>query len=492
MSGDAAQAMADGRPRADTVLRDSALLGAVALLGFLVLQQRTLYAIDSQWFLMSVLEGDLMHPFHYAYLPWLAAWWHALAPFGVSVHGAGVVASAVGAAFGVATMHAAARRCGHDRRTAAWFAVVAAVAPGLVFYASVVELHGPHFGACSLAFLATATLARQPGVRAGIWLGLATGCGFAGHATGALLPAVVFPSALALAVERGHSWRLCVRPLLAAAVVHGTIVLGLPKLLAACGYPVGVSSTAGFFGHYAAQFAGRPWAVPMALWHEWLLPFLPWSLVALAALRQPAARPFVVALALSSAVYVLVAAVLSADRNEGGAYLLPLLWPFATIAVRVLGSRGLALGALLGIAVAVVQVRVHDTHPSDAFTAGFRAAIGDRRAFVVVGDTVEMASFFLDLDERAPIRDWIAPLRVGQFVRDQRAAAGAMLVVGWQQLVAQGVEVWVTAPGRRMLHDNDLAANGPGGTLLAQLDAAFEWMPAAAPGFDAFRLVPRR
>ena len=304
----ASRSGAAGSPvRVGSAVLDSVGIGMLALSFFLLLQQRTLYAIDSQWFLLAVAEGQLMHPFHYAYLPWVAVTWYALAPFGVSLHAAGVVASAVGAAFGLAVMHAAARLSGHDRRTAAWFVAGAIVAPGLVFYATVVELHGPHFGACSLSFLAAASMARRPTVRGGLWLGLATGCGFAGHATGALLPAVVFPSVVALAAEHGHAWRRCVRPLVAAAAVHGVIVLMLPKLLAACGYPVGVSSTVDFFGHYAAQFVGRPWAVPLACWHEWLVPFFPWSVVALFAFAKPAARPFVWALLAGSAVYVLVA-----------------------------------------------------------------------------------------------------------------------------------------------------------------------------------------
>jgi len=165
---------------------DTLWCGLGALLLYAALRQQTLYSVDAHGFLLVTLKGGIdMSPTHFSYMPLLAACRELAAVTGSSLATIATLLSAFGTAVGVAFVHAANRRLGLSRAAALWTTAFVALTPAIVFFATVVEMHGQHFGLCGATFLATAAFAERPNVRAGIWLGLATGLGYAGHATNA-------------------------------------------------------------------------------------------------------------------------------------------------------------------------------------------------------------------------------------------------------------------------------------------------------------------
>ena len=111
-----------------------------------------------------------------------------LAPFGVSPFVAGGVLSAVATAIGAGLTHAASRVLGLNRADALLVAALTACTPAVMFYASVVELHGVFYAFAALGALRASHLIATPTVANAVLLGLATALAYCFHSTGHLLP----------------------------------------------------------------------------------------------------------------------------------------------------------------------------------------------------------------------------------------------------------------------------------------------------------------
>lgn len=475
---------------------------ALALLAYVVLGQRTLYSVDAHGFLMEAERGGVgLHPHHFSYLPLLAASREIGRAVGVPLHTAAVWLSAIGAAVGVGFVHAANVRL-LPRCQARLATTLAAATPALVFYATVVEVHGQHFGFCGAAFLATACFARAPSAGAGARLGLAMGLGYLGHATGAMLPAVLLPLAAALAHERGAGGRTLAAGLAAALAGHAAIVIGAPLLLRACGLPAGLGAAENLFAMHLRALAADPLCAADAAWRDWLVPFAPAAWVAVAAVLRPRERTPALALLAGTAVYVLATAALlvpivdgvvqPGHHTERGAYLLPLAWPIALCAARAV-PRPLPLAALglTAAALAVAGVWAHDTVPQAPFAAGLRALQGERRTFTLVGGHDEIAALLVDLPERKPDTDWQAPVLLLDLPEGAVPAALAAYDAWLRQKVAGGAELWLTHGAIETLGDPGWTKGRPGGpALLQHLRDHFTWTEQHAAGCAAFRLEP--
>ncbi len=209
------------------------LLSAATL--YLSLGQGTLYG-DGPGILLTVNGGDAFGSrTHYLHGPMLLGLWSLMGPFGVSLHQAGVVLSCMGAAVGVSCVYYASRMLFGGWRRPALIAGIVATCPATMFYATVVELHGPFLAFFGLVALAVANLALRPTMANAILLGAATGLAALAHASAHLLPVVALLLCPVLASWRGtqiqvRRWLVLIG---AQAVVHGMLVgitLGLVQL----------------------------------------------------------------------------------------------------------------------------------------------------------------------------------------------------------------------------------------------------------------------
>src|SRR5690606_32718819 len=125
--------------------------------------------------------------------------------------------------------------------------------------------------------------------------------------------------------------------------------------------------------------------LPSVLWHEWLLPFAPLSLAALAGLLRPGLRAETLALGLGLVPYLAFCVLLIVGEPECGAYLLPLALLAARITVLAWPLRAWPLFvfvALLGSGAAL-----RNDSPLAAqqhFAAAARAAAAGRPAVLLV------------------------------------------------------------------------------------------------------------
>ena len=152
---------------------DSLLVLLVALPVYLATGQRTLYGVDGWRLLRRAATDDVRSEMHLLYKPMAVAAKQIGALLDVPMLESVVALSGVGTAVGVALVHAAARRFGLGRGDALWVAVLVGTAPGVWFYATVVERHGPFFAFVGLSAWALAWFAVRPGPWAALGFSLA-------------------------------------------------------------------------------------------------------------------------------------------------------------------------------------------------------------------------------------------------------------------------------------------------------------------------------
>lgn len=468
--------------RAPRVARDAALVFVVAFAALFALRQHTIYSVDAHSLLLTARDGLAVHKYHFAYLPllWLAGRLGALV--GATVHDAGATLSAAGVAAGIAWAHVANRRLIADRTSALAATALFATAPAVVFFGTVVEVHGPFLGCCGPAFVAIAAVAVRPSLAAGALFGLATALAYAGHATGAVLPMMALPVAAVLARERGASWRTIARCLPVATLVHGLLVVGIPLLVRAlAAHPTPFGEELGWLARSVT-----PAGLLHAAWCDWLRPFLPLSLLGVAALVPRRTRALAVALTAAVVGYVVLTVLLTGEDSEHGAYVLPLAWPAALVAARLVPRLALPAAILGGAALAVVDVARHDTREQLPFAEGYAEVIEDRPAFVIAGGHCEVAAFLLDL----PHADWHVPI-VELQTPASFFAAGLAHYDRWLEDRTAGRELWITTGGVATLAQDAWTRGRPAGPrLLAHLHERFRWVAHEAKGFRAFRLLP--
>lgn len=331
------------------------LLGAIAFAVYALLPQAA-HLYDAYWIVPKLWSGDCgepRHPLALHFVRWLASWFGE-AP--VDLLGCLALASALGTATAVAlTAHAAWLRC-RSLPTAVFVAVLFAALPATAHFATVIELHGPFLPSAAFAFwLGCAFSATRPGWRTvrGLVLGAASGLAACLHATGHLFAGFL---GLWLAAElrrASESWLTVARTWLLLAVAHAAVFAGVAWATAASA-GASLEAQAQFAAGYAWTFRGLGTTVV----GEWLLPFLPASLVALVDCRRDALG---IALLLALPVYLAFSHFLLGPNDhlvrEFGAYLLPLGAPMALLAVH--GRSRRVVAALVAIAAVGAGVERH-------------------------------------------------------------------------------------------------------------------------------------
>lgn len=393
--------------------RDSLGLAIATLLLALVLAQRALHGLDAHHFIAQLRDHTSQIYSHRLFLPLMHGWHRVLTRLGSSPFASLQLASAVGTAWWTLAVHRASVHLGCDRRTAVMVAALAATTPGVVFFATVVEIHGVFLAFAGSAFWGWAHAVRAPrGSRfalLGVLTALAAGVHTSGHFLLWLLPALTFGLHRHNAtVARGAdsepwptapAWRLW----LATLAAHATTTLivasmcptphGFPESLTDVGQNVRTVLT------YLEPRLAAPWRETLLLlWNEWLQPFCPLSYLALAGLAARARWLAVGVLAGILPLVALVWALLTSDASERGAYLLPFACSGALLACAWLPRWAQAAALVLSLALAIGQVLAHDRHVDDPKLApGVRAIVQDQPAFLLCGTFLEFEQVLREL-----------------------------------------------------------------------------------------------
>ncbi len=395
-------------------------IAAVAGVVYAALGQRAFHGVDVHEFLQRLGRGDTEHRYHFLYLPIAHAFVRALPD--LSVFEAARLASAACAAVGVGLHHAAARALGLARGAAGLLAALCAAAPAVVFFATVVEVHGVFFLFVGGAWWCVARAVARPSAARVAAVGLCSGLAGSVHATGHLLLPLAAAVWWGAGGHRRWSWSSTAACWAGAAVAHATEVLLLSALLQpAAGGDAPLQGQAAML--VDSLTLGGPAQYGAIVVHEWLLAYAPVSLWFLLGFAERSWR-VLAAVVLGSVLFylgVLSVLLIHFGTVERGAYTMPLLWPAALIVARLaVGWRGWA-AVVLAAALAVALVVGHDRpgHP-DRYAVDLMAAVAPERPVVVFGD-VEEGRAVMRVDAGVA---WVNAAEFAQAVRRTFAPAG--------------------------------------------------------------------
>ncbi|MFY9344990.1 MAG: hypothetical protein WAT39_21035 [Planctomycetota bacterium] len=363
--------------------QDSCWIAAGAFLAWFTCRREAWHGIDMAELLTRyVREGGGDHPYYTFFVPLLKAAHGVVALFGAGVFQAALLLSALGSAIGVLCTHLAARTLGMDRGSCAFAALLVATMPAVVYFAVIVEVHGIVLAASGVAWLLIARWARRPAVARAFAAGVGLAAAFLAHPVAGALGGVMWP--LSQIVRPEVRWR--------QRLVGGGIA-SLPLLLVV--------------GSWLLRRSSGPRPEEDALdrltkfWHqdrfglhasavrEWLVPFLPTSVLLLAGLFVRGWFRAVAAMWLATLPFVVAGwSVLVVGTWECGAYCAVVSGPSAIVVAAFCRPAWLRAGVVAAglIGTAVVFDGLQPTREALATDAAVRAALGPRRALWVVGD----------------------------------------------------------------------------------------------------------
>lgn len=464
---------------------DGLLCGCGALLVYLLLAQQSFYHTDGIFIVKRLLAGEAVHNNHFLYMPLLMGLQWVTQPLGLAAHEVASLFSALGVAVAVVLAHSTCRRLGSTRGRAVGVAATFALCGPVLFFATVVEFHGPFLAFAQLAFLVNVHFAQRPGVARLLLVAISGALAFCAHTSALLLPALLAPWFVAqrLADRRTPAlgWAA------ASGVAHLAAVWLTLRLLQASGFPeFPPAYDRGRLGEMSLATLAH---LPRLLWEEWWWALLPPSLALPAALLVRRTRSRGLALACGAGAFLALCLTLLVDppRPERGAYLLPMVFAAALLTLE------LAPAALVFVSTAVLGVLGvvgHDTKGAgyDAFAAGFHRAVPKGDAMLWIADEDELATCLT----RLPGVDYMLlselasqPLAV---VAPQLPALAAVVA----DLERRGRAVYVTERAERYLSDpaelrwGALLPSGP--ALVQALRTQFRRTPVGDTGFRAVRL----
>ncbi|MBK8978041.1 MAG: hypothetical protein IPM29_19215 [Planctomycetes bacterium] len=489
---------APARPSPLRARLDTLWVLAVALVVYLLAGQRTLYGVDGWRLLRRIHAEDIRSDMHLLYKPLALLAKRTGEVLGAPMLESVVALSGVGTAIGVALCHAAARRLGVTRREALLLAALVGTAPGVVFYATVVERHGPFFAFYGFSVWAAAVLATRRTARgevlAALLLAVATTSAYAAHSTGFLVLAVHLPllawfSRAGFADSAPRSWRRLWG--LAALTCVATVVgmWGARHLGVLAGTVGDVRGNYAFFVQHASEQIKHPAELPRNLWQEIIQPFLPMSVLSLGLYRRGFARGLAAALGCAVLAYWGISFAILAGFEERGAYALPLAWPLALAVLlawpRRFGWIAVAVAALLS-ALWIVR---HDTEPFAARAEGMRALAAPGEPYPIAASPEDFSTLWGYFQGARSADDFYDAFDARAFPAETLQRFGALLVTKIEQLRA-GRILLLSEDGLHTLEQP--AKPGEAGPLVLELlRERYEFEPVASLAFHGYRLTPR-
>jgi hypothetical protein len=475
--------------RAVRRVTDCVLVGCAALCGYLLLAQRTFYGVDGWRLVRRVSTGDVRSDMHLLYKPIAHRCAQIGESLGLSVYESMVVASAVGTAVGVGFLVEAGRQLGLGRGRAVLTALLVGVLPGVLFFATVVERHGPFFAFAGLTAFAAACLSARPSAGRGIGFAVACTLAYAAHSTGVLMVAAFLPFAFVLARRNGGDGaRPGLAPFVVAALGTGVGMFAARRLGVRLGTVQNEGDNFAFFLQHAAVHVGQLEQLPGCLWNEVAVAFFPASVLWL--LARPRDGLLLLAVAAAIAVYGLLSFLILGSFDERGAYALPLAWPLAAVAGRTLRTAQLLRAIFVAAFVSIVLVLRHDDRHLDSWNEGLRELSGTREPYLIAAAWDDFEYVFLFQPEARAGDGFYDAFDAHGFPADLVRANAALLHAFLADRKASGRELYVSDRGLETLHGP--ADPGKAGALVVDvLRQGFDFERVDAGGFAGYRLVPK-
>ncbi len=480
----------DADPYPPALIRlDVASVFLASLLLYCLLGQEKNYG-DGNFLLGFYHEGARVHPVHILYFPALSLLGTLLAPLGLSLFQIAAFYSALGTSIGLAFCHLAFASFGASRREALLALGALAFCPALLFFATVVELHGPFFAFVGLSFFFLARLMRSPQAWNALLLGLASGGSYYAHASGFILVGLLLLCFMGMSSReqccRGRQLML----LAITASAHFGLIYAGAFLLRSFGLVLGVEEAQGYVGSLEVLGeADWTWGL-RSLWEEWLWAFMPISVLSLAAVQTDLGRRLTLALLPAILTYLLAALILVGDHDERGAYLLPLAVS-ALLAILVAKpcwrQRLLLASLLLGGGIGLSRVALHDDgRLSLAEAAEFRRVSAGQPTYLLTGSESDIETCML----RLPGQPFRHLARYAGLLPGELEAQLPTLDRAIDALLSAGTGIYLTAGAIRALETAD-ESNRSGAIFLAHLRSRYLLLALPEGSFLAYRLERR-
>lgn len=426
---------------------DSLALFGLTLIWLRLLRQRALHGLDVPDFINWLQLGKASHHIHYLFMPVVDAMHRALRPLGFTPHETLLLASNLGGALGVFALHRAGVRLGLGRVDALVAALLVAATPAVTFFGTVAEIHAVFFAFAGVACWQWARFLARPRAGAVCLLGATTALAAAVHATGHLLVVMLLALTVGLLGRRAAPlWRLA----LLGVVVHGVASVGLDASLRPIDVDVQRTGVIGFLWRCLAQLPVG-WNILADVWREWLRPFLPLSVVPIAALGRHRTRRFACGWWVTALVFFAITVVLLFGKLvERGAYHLPLAWPAALLVLALLPRAWQVVMLLLAVALSTFDVFAHDhPHENPRLVADLRAAAEQEKLFVLCADDAEYQPLLRDLPSVAscPLM-WIGQMVVegyDAFATHLDTLLDQQIAAGYSVLISERAFAWLSA-----------------------------------------------
>ncbi|MHC5071942.1 MAG: hypothetical protein ACYTGO_15810, partial [Planctomycetota bacterium] len=227
---------------------------------------------------------------------------------------------------------------------------------------------------------------------------------------------------------------------------------------------------------------------PAVFLREWVVPFFPTSIACIVTIANVRARPMLVALYALVVLYVLLTTIL-VGGTEFGAYLLPLAWPAALLAVRAFQTRWLVVLSVLGLCIAMPRLHAHDTIDHTRRTAASLKELQDEESLYFLAVTKkDLDLYFVGLP-RAGF--YYLPV-LGQLDEKTVRAHLPRLDKKLEEELVKGRTVFMSKEGNEFLLSDAVAAHTSGAAVLAaHLAEAYVVTPIHRREFKGWSLARR-
>ena len=246
-------------------------------------------------------------------------------------------------------------------------------------------------------------------------------------------------------------------------------------------------AAARFLGWWKIEVFEHPGAALLVLWDEWLLAYLPISILWLRAFFVARRSACVVLIALLP--YLALSIALLAVYREFGAYQHAVVWLIAWLTVRTWPWPVRLVAVVLGVTIAAWRINLSDERARvTAYATGLAQVTGAAEPLLIIGGSSDYEHCFIARPETA-----------FENLADPRYADATTVVAAAARLDAaidahrgRGGRVFLTAGAIDLLGRSAQRVPESGfATLFAHLQARYRTDTVAADPFRAVELTPR-
>lgn len=329
---------------------DSLALVAIAFAAYAALHQDAVYHIDSNALVRALAMPSPSHA-HFGVL-WILHAVHACCGDSSPVYQPILTASSASAALAVGIGHRALLACGIARSESFLAGLGIATTLGWSNFATVVEIHAFCLPPASLFWWSLAAQLRKTGWQHAAATGLASGVASSIHYSCSVLPLMGIATLALMSRRSSGSQRPLGPESLALLAAHAATFFGLQAVDAAV---LGTADNSETVSWLTSRFESVPdlGTVVATAWHEWLLPFAPWSLGFLVAARHRGLRAATWTASAAWLGYLVVDLVVLQGWKERGAYALPMAIPTVALCAASWPRRWLLAGIVVGASLSV-------------------------------------------------------------------------------------------------------------------------------------------